>query len=80
MRKPKIKKLKKVEVEWLDACSTSEWVVEEGLPKLARATTIGFLVKETKEAITICGSIGPEQPLVYGDCITIPAPWVVRKI
>ena len=68
-------KLKRIEVEWYDAASRSEWVEFGELPEMAKVTTRGFLVKKTKTTITVCGSMSPPQ---MGDCITIPRPWIIK--
>jgi hypothetical protein len=64
-----------VTVEWYDAVSEDAWKSVADLPQLAKVQTTGFLVKKTKQTITICGSY---HGLEVGDCITIPRPWIVK--
>lgn len=64
-------------IKWWDATSVADWVAIAALPGPSPITTTGYVVRESKTSITICGSIGETE---VGDCITIPAPWIkVRK-
>ena len=71
--KPKQKKLRYVEVSWIDAISDSSWLTEEHFPEPALITTRGWLVKETETYITVAGTLGHGGD--YGEVITIPKCW-----
>jgi len=57
-------KKKIVKIEWLDASSEgSPWTNEENLSGLVRATTIGILIKKTKDTVTISHTRCPDGEL-----------------
>ena len=68
--------MKTVYLEWIDSTSitgnlwkTKELLLEKG--EVDRCKTIGFIVKEDSESITIVNSFSCEQEYVSGD-VTIP--------
>lgn len=73
-------KYKQVRIVWYDAASKAEWVDRKTLPHLQRITTAGYMVRKAKTSITVCGSIHeePGQEDGFGDCITIPTPWIEK--
>lgn len=73
-------KYKHIKVQWWDAASKAEWASTKELPHLQRITTAGYLVRKTKTSITICASIHHEDDgeCAFGDCVTIPAPWIKK--
>ena len=70
-----MKKIRATYIEWDDSVSTTGnvWVdrrqVEE--MKIDRCTTIGFIIKETKELVTVVSSLDIQGDNVSGD-MTIP--------
>lgn len=77
-----MKKFKKVHVEWYDAASSTGWIGFSRLPPLAKVQTTGYLIRNEKKFLTICGSYTEtedESDRDYGDCITIPRAWVRVK-
>lgn len=77
-RKPKKPKYPVVHVEWKDATSFDGWRKPRKINDLARIHTTGYLLRQTKEKITICGSVADDGAV--GDCITIPKPWLAQKM
>jgi hypothetical protein len=70
---------KVVEVHWFDACAKSGWdSTQEYLAHdIAPVVSIGYLLKETKQAITLVQS----QVTDWHDCsaaISIPKSWIVK--
>lgn len=62
-------------VKWVDACADGTWESEvDG--KLAEATTVGFLVKETDESIVIASTISPPM---HNCRMTIPKAWIKER-
>lgn len=45
-------------VEWIDAGSWAHWSSPRDIPRAPRAKTLGFLVREDKESISVAASIG----------------------
>lgn len=69
----------KVKVTWYDAVSSSAWISHKQLPKPVKVTTTGYLTKETKSHIVICGSFTHERKHDVGDCIAIPKGWIKKR-
>ncbi len=64
-----------VEIIWDDATSNTEtWVKLEDICEPCRINTTGWLVKETKAAVTIAGSVGgnEQSTATVGNTMTIP--------
>jgi hypothetical protein len=63
-----------VRVDWIDSCSfgTQRWRESVESEQLApsRIQTVGILVKETKNYITVTGSMDEEDHV--SGCLTIP--------
>lgn len=71
--------MKKVEITWVDSKGvTTAWEDRDGLAPLlpCHITSIGFLLEETEEYVTLTQSIGGDQVLGR---ITIPR-GVVKKV
>ena len=68
---------KVVELKWRDACTMGGWraaehyLQHEPMP----ITTVGYLLKDTKSAVTIVQSQSSDGD--FNDCITVPKDWVV---
>lgn len=66
-----------VELVWYDAVALAiDWEVEANAD-LRLTTTVGYLVMETKQAITLVSIINSEH---IGNGIVIPKPVVSRRI
>ena len=80
MKPPKVKLplTKIVEVRWRDACTMSGW--REAVKYMEHTpmdiTTAGYLLKDTKSAITIVQSQSADGD--FNDCITVPKDWVIK--
>ena len=65
-----------LEVVWFDAVAVAlDWEVETD-NELRLTTTVGYLVKETRKALTLVSIINTEH---IGHGITIPKPVVSRR-
>jgi len=63
-------------VEWIDAVSESGWQKIEDLDDAHLCTSIGFLVKETKLAISLAATRSGKEV----NCVqTIPKAWIKKK-
>lgn len=75
------RKLPLVEVVWLDAVTVAGPVeiadVATGVVLAERHTT-GYLIAQTKDAITVAQTFDPDDGEV-ADVTIIPAPWVIRR-
>ena len=73
-----LQKFKKVEVVWHDAYSTDDWTsIDELDEKPLVCSSIGWLVKKTKAAIVVAGTINATG----GACCSINIPrGMVQKI
>ena len=70
----------RVEVAWQDAARTDGWrslkaILDE---RPARVYSLGYLVKNTPEYITIVQSMDDSEGAA--DALTIPAPWVCEIV
>lgn len=64
---------------WRDATSVSEWTDYDQIDgECHLIETCGFLVKETKDTITIAGSHDPIG-CTAGDYISIPKSWILER-
>lgn len=74
-------KYKRITVQWWDANSQHlTWVAKDDLPNLVLVETTGYKVRETRQSITICASLFKNtESETFGDCITIPAPWIKKR-
>jgi hypothetical protein len=63
--------MKRIEVKWIDSCGGSHyWAdVDSFNNKPDRITTVGYLVKSSKRAVTVAASKASSQ---VGGVITIP--------
>lgn len=68
-----------VEVQWHDATSESNWKSHDDLPNTSAIITRGWLVRSTKNCVTIAGSVAAIDPkenidskVDVGEIITIP--------
>lgn len=71
--------MKLVYVKWRDSHSTAEgtWHTKrEIVTKAAAVETVGWVLKETKNSITLVSSVAPEE--VAGD-ITIPKQNIIKR-
>lgn len=77
-------KLSPVSIKWQDAESCDDWKAIEEVQSsygLANITTLGWLVKEDKNFITVCLSQDTDNDRV-SQSITIPKKWCceIRKL
>ena len=66
-------------IEWWDACTEHGWMDLEELNKdnnLTKCVTLGFIVKESKQAIVVSHTIAEDG---FNSYISIPAKWVIVK-
>ena len=77
MLKAKLPLTKVVEVKWRDACTMGGWRAADHYlnPDPMPVTTVGYLLKDTKSAVTIVQSQSSDGD--FNDCITVPKDWVV---
>jgi hypothetical protein len=74
-----MRKLPVYYLEWVDSASCRGWTEVERIdpsPKVCRS--IGFLVMENKEVITIAGHFSDNPDLCNGD-ITIPKVAIIKR-
>lgn len=64
-------------IRWADANTTVGWVSHEDLEGPSLIVSIGFVVKETADAITITTSISGESD--YADPLSIPTGWILDR-
>jgi len=71
---------KPIWVEWVDSAGSSGWQTPHE-PELMRCQTLGWLVSENKEQITVAlnGVFDGSSRLPFGELITIPKCAVVRR-
>lgn len=74
-----------VEVEWVDSHVHDRWVSPEKIleTQLARCRSVGYLVQDTEEFVTIAQSLGvrPDGEVEeYGQPITIPRVALVGEV
>ena len=75
--KPMSKKYKRVEIEWIDSKFGGDWeYLEEIIPKPAKVTSIGYLIDENEEGLTIAHSVTEKQCCGR---ITIPKVCIAKK-
>jgi hypothetical protein len=76
-----MKRVRKVEVRWLDSVSGSAaWVpLSQSVASIRemRHTTVGWLVRDKPDRITVCSSKQDVTDRVHG-CITIPRAAITR--
>lgn len=66
------KDLIKVNVEWIDSASNNSWTLfEDVTDEPIVCESCGWLIKETKEYVTLALTIG-EEPLQVSNYMTIP--------
>lgn len=69
-----IRKTQKVYIEWVDSYAVNGWQHENSLETdekfMSRIVSIGFLLKNTKEFVTISSSVSTAGSLM--DPLTIP--------
>lgn len=71
---------KAIYVEWKDACASSGWKeinTADVDPILIKS--IGWLVKETKEYLTITHGHDTEPPHLINGFMTIPKAWIQKR-
>ena len=73
--------MKLVKIEWIDSCSSNtEWMllsdIDEDIQPI-RITTVGFLMQETGECVTVAQNYGvePEQACNF---MTIPKGCILK--
>jgi hypothetical protein len=86
-----IRKTPIVRIEWMDACHYSgrfkadgsdadwldtDWQNHDG-SLLARQSTVGFLVRESQRAITVCTTISASNRRAC-ELMTIPRAWIAK--
>ena len=76
--KKKKEKYKLYKIEWEDAASSGGWIElgEEKLDPLI-VTTVGFLIKETKDRLILAQSLTNGHR--SADRIQIPKAWIKKK-
>jgi hypothetical protein len=70
------KKLKAYSFTWVDASSDAGWK-NAGEVGVHDCFALGYLVKETKDTISICGSVSDDGE--YLGVISVPRKWVTKK-
>lgn len=70
-----------VYVEWVDSCSSPvSWMpITEVSNHLEKIATVGFLVAESKECITLVRQHGLEDTSAVGGDITIPKAVITKR-
>lgn len=68
----------KVEVTWLDSCHTSGWKRGDWMPGEMVVVSLGFLVREDGESMSIAQSMSPVG--AYADVLDIPMTCVKRVV
>lgn len=63
-----------VYVEWVDAVANVGWSKDS--PPLQHGPAVGFLVKETKDAITLAVTVMGDE---HNASMTIPKAWIKRR-
>jgi hypothetical protein len=71
-------------VEWVDSARTPGWCEEAAIAHAGNVMpcrTVGFLVKETKEAIAVAlnNAHGPRVASPFGEIITIPKVAITKR-
>lgn len=70
------KGLKIIEVEWEDAATVDGWHEADTEPGGSMCLTVGYLVAETKERISLAGSVGDDEACAV---MTIPKGCVRKR-
>jgi hypothetical protein len=78
---PKQEPLKIIFIEWLDSCGSSGWrPLAEIQTSPALCQSVGFLVAETKDAITVAlNRTRSDGNVPFGECMAIPKIAIKRK-
>lgn len=76
--------LKYVEVKWMDAHSTAQWVgVDEALPPLVPCVSRGWLIEDKPSHVTLAGTLALNSTgdvSGFGEVISIPRKGFVLKV
>jgi hypothetical protein len=67
-----------IAVEWIDAVSNSGWEPIDKQEPPHTCTTVGFLVFENQEYLTIAATFG-EPPAETNNRISIPKGWIKNR-
>lgn len=72
--------MKILEITWIDACGGDAWIEVGDLKakKISRITTVGYLVKEKEDSITLTMSFDEEHEM-YGAFLVIPKINIKKK-
>ncbi len=60
-----------VHVHWIDSCSTGGWTQSGGAAKVTRCESVGWLVCEDSESLTVAGHYSPSTS-EWNGVMTIP--------
>lgn len=71
-------------VEWIDSCCTNGWLQQHDIEAAGAVMTcqsLGFLVKETKDAIVLAlnRSTSENTARPYGELVTIPKVAILKR-
>lgn len=69
--------MKLIYIEWMDAVSTDGWIKPDFELHPALCTSVGFLVRENKDYITICQGYSNVDSL--NGFFTIPKGWIKKR-
>jgi len=75
--------MKILKIDWIDSASEHGWLSTQEIKELegvAKCQTVGYLVKETKELISIAQNRSTDNThYPFGEIITIPKVAVIKR-
>ncbi len=69
-------------IDWIDSASENGWVASNdlGIANIAKCQSVGYLVKETKEHITLAQNRSKDEShYPFGELISIPCVAITKK-
>jgi len=71
--------MKIVHISWVDSCCAHGWLDPVDVsPNPASCESVGFLVRETKEVVTVAMNRGLEGATAFGEYTTIPRACITK--
>jgi hypothetical protein len=76
------KKLPLVEVVWSDIVASSSWYDDKDVTEMRpeKCVSVGFLVRETEELVTLVSTYSPEGDDRWANTICIPKGCILKKL
>lgn len=68
--------MKIIYFEWIDAVASSGWESVEKKHQCDRCKTVGFLIAEDKNEITVAAAISDKE---CNSRITVPKKWITKR-